>query len=107
MLYKPFKTIHLLGVAPFLETSSSQASGWRWLTALKSRKSSPVVTLTDWILTAGGVVLILLGAYGMAYAAGLDLRQGWVLWGQVLFAVPGLIWIPNRAVPPSPRLLIR
>jgi hypothetical protein len=69
MLYKTFKTIHLLGVAPFLETSSSQASGGRWLTALKSRKSSPVVTLTDWILTAGGVVLILLGAYGMAYAA--------------------------------------
>jgi uncharacterized membrane protein len=39
-----------------------------------------LVTLTDWIFTAGGVALILVGAYGMAAVAGLDLRgTTWLL----------------------------
>ena len=53
-----------------------------------------LVTLTDCIFTAGGVALILLGAYGMASVAGLDLRgTTWLFWGQMLFATSGLIWI--------------
>jgi uncharacterized membrane protein len=53
-----------------------------------------LVTLTDWIFTAGGVVLILVGAYGMAAVAGLNLRgTTWLVWGQALFAVSGLIWV--------------
>jgi uncharacterized membrane protein len=46
-----------------------------------------LVTLTDWIFTAGGVVPILVGAYGMAAVAGLDLPGTiWLVWGQALFA---------------------
>ncbi len=53
-----------------------------------------LVTLTDWIFTAGGIVLILVGAYGMAAVAGLDLRGStWLVWGQALFIVSGLIWV--------------
>lgn len=38
--------------------------------------------------------MILVGAYGMAAVAGLDLRgTTWLFWGQTLFAASGLIWI--------------
>ncbi|MCI0599477.1 MAG: DUF2269 domain-containing protein [Beijerinckiaceae bacterium] len=36
---------------------------------------------------------LLASAYGMAITAGLDLRQTWLVWGQALFGVSGLIWI--------------
>ena len=52
-----------------------------------------LVTLTDRIFTAGGVVLIVIGAYGMAAVGGLDLRQTWLMWGQSLFLLSGLIWV--------------
>src|SRR3974390_140313 len=53
-----------------------------------------LVTLTDWIFTAGGVAFLVVGAYGMALVAGLDLRgTTWLVWGQLLLAISGLIWV--------------
>ncbi len=53
-----------------------------------------LVTLTDWVFTAGGVLLILVGAYGMAFIAGLNLHgQTWLVWGQILFVASGVIWV--------------
>jgi uncharacterized membrane protein len=50
--------------------------------------------LTDWIFTAGGVVLILIGAYGMVWVAGLNpLGVAWLIWGQSLFIASGIIWV--------------
>jgi hypothetical protein len=44
--------------------------------------------LTDWIFTAGGAVLLLVGVYGMAAVAGLNLHgPTWLIWGQALFVV--------------------
>ena len=40
-----------------------------------------LVTLTDWIFTAGGVLFILVGAYGMIAVANLDLRGATGLFG--------------------------
>jgi uncharacterized membrane protein len=97
MTYNAFKVIHLLGVVFFL--GNIIVTGvWK---VLADRTGEPrvigfaqhLVTLTDWIFTAGGVLLILVGAYGMAFTAGLDLRQSWLVWGQALFAASGLIWI--------------
>jgi uncharacterized membrane protein len=97
MLYNAFKVIHLLGITVFL--GNIIVTGiWK---ALADRTKEPgvvayaqrLVTLTDWIFTAGGVVLILIGAYGMAFTAGLDLRQTWLLWGQGLFIASGVIWV--------------
>lgn len=98
MSYNAFKVIHLLGVIVFL--GNIIVTGvWK---VLADRTGEPrviafaqhLVTLTDWIFTAGGVLLILLGAYGMAFTAGLDLRgQTWLVWGQALFVASGLIWI--------------
>jgi uncharacterized membrane protein len=97
MLYGTFKVVHLFGVIVFLGNIIVTAL-WK---VLADRTGEPriiayaqqLVTLTDWIFTAGGVALILIGAYGMAFVAGLDLRQTWLVWGQGLLAVSGLIWV--------------
>jgi uncharacterized membrane protein len=61
-----------------------------------------LVTITDWMFTAGGIVLILIGAYGMVFTAGLDPMQFWLALGQSLFIASGVIWavilIPTQIV---------
>ena len=98
MAYYAFKVVHLFGVVLFLGNIIVTAV-WK---VMADQTGDPrivayaqrLVTLTDWIFTAGGVVLILVGAYGMAAVAGLNLRgTTWLVWGQALFAVSGLIWV--------------
>ena len=78
MSFEVFKVIHLLGVILFL--GNIIVTGvWK---VLADRTGEPriigyaqrLVTVTDWIFTAGGVALILIGAYGMAAVGHLDLR---------------------------------
>lgn len=67
----------------------------------ENRGRSPVVvafaqeliTYTDWSLSLSGVVLILVGGYGMVYISGLVLWLSWLMWSQVLFAALGAIWV--------------
>jgi uncharacterized membrane protein len=98
MTYDAFKVVHLFGVVLFLGNIIVTAvwkvmaddTGDPRIIAYAQR----LVSLTDWIFTAGGVVLILAGAYGMAAVAGFDLHgTTWLVWGQALFAVSGLIWV--------------
>jgi uncharacterized membrane protein len=98
MSYNAFKVVHLIGVIAFLGNIIVTAV-WK---ILADRTGDPrviayaqrLVTLTDWIFTAGGVVLIVLGGYGMAFTAGIDPRgQFWLVLGQALFGVSGLIWV--------------
>jgi uncharacterized membrane protein len=97
MSYNAFKVIHLFGVVLFLGNIIVTAV-WKML-ADRTREPAVIayaqwlVTLTDWIFTAGGVVLIVVGAYGMVAVGGLDLRQTWLVWGQSLFVLSGLIWV--------------
>src|SRR5580704_10822059 len=97
MSYNAFKVIHLLGVVLFLGNIIVTAL-WKML-ADRTREPAVIayaqwlVTLTDWIFSAGGVVLILIGAYGMAGVGSLALRQTWLVWGQSLFLLSGLIWV--------------
>lgn len=98
MSYNAFKVLHLFGVVVFL--GNIIVTGL-WKAMADRTKNPPViafaqqlVTLTDWIFTAGGAAFLLLGAYGMAFVAGLDLgRQAWLIWGQILFAISGVIWV--------------
>ena len=97
MAYNALKVVHLFGVVIFLGNIIITGV-WK---VLADRTGDPriiayaqrLVTLTDWIFTAGGVALILVGAYGMVAVAGLDLRQTWLLWGQANFFTSGLIWV--------------
>jgi uncharacterized membrane protein len=49
-------------------------------------------------MTVWGVILTMVGGYGMAVLSGADLTSGWLLWGQILFVVAGVIWL-TRIVP--------
>lgn len=97
MSYSVFKVIHLFGVVVFLGNIIVTAL-WK-LMADRTREPHVVayaqrlVTLTDWVFTGGGVVLLLVGGYGMVFMGGLDLRQGWLVWGQSLLGVSALIWL--------------
>ena len=50
------------------------------------------VTLTDWVFTLGGVVLLIIGGQGMADIAGYN-NAVWLSWGLGLFGASGLIWV--------------
>jgi uncharacterized membrane protein len=98
MSYNAFKVIHLAGVIVFLGNIIvtgvwkvlADGTGDPRVIAYAQR----LVTITDWVFTAGGVVLILIGAYGMVSVGGLDLQgQVWLVWGQSLFGLSGLIWL--------------
>ena len=93
MTYDAFKVVHLFGVVLFLGNIIVTAV---WKVMADQTGDSQIiayaqrlVTLTDWIFTAGGVVLILVGAYGMAAVAGLDLRgTTWLVWGKRCLPLP-------------------
>jgi uncharacterized membrane protein len=106
MSYDAFKVVHLTGVVIFL--GNIIVTGiWK---VMADRTKDPriiayaqrLVTITDWIFTGGGIVLILLGAYGMVFTARLDLTQFWLALGQSLFVASGVIWaailIPTQIV---------
>jgi len=96
--YLAFKSLHIAGVVLFLGNIIITGV-WK---VLADRTAEPkivayaqrLVTVTDFIFTAGGVVLILIGAYGMVWTGGLDpVHTTWLLWGQGLFIASGLIWV--------------
>src|SRR6516164_1439327 len=98
MSYNAFKVVHLFGVVIFLGNIIVTAL-WK---VMADRTRDPriiayaqrLVTLTDSIFTAGGVLFIIIGGYGMAGIAGLDLRgTTWLIWGQALLIISGLIWV--------------
>lgn len=94
-LYLLFKSIHLLGAVLFL--GNIIITGW-WKT-MADRTGDPLiiafaqrqVTLTDFIFTAGGVLLVLVGGVSMAMLTGLH-QASWVVLGLGLFTVSGVIW---------------
>jgi uncharacterized membrane protein len=101
--YTSFKVIHMLGIVIFL--GNIIVTGV-WKAFADSTQNAEViafaqrlVTLTDWAFTLGGVILILAGGYGMASAAGYDLRStSWLVWAQGAFLASGVIWV---AIPHS------
>ncbi|MDZ7842919.1 MAG: DUF2269 family protein [Gammaproteobacteria bacterium] len=92
-----FKTVHLLGVVIFLGNLIVTA----WWKGMADRAGDPrvvafaqrQVTLTDCLFTLGGILVILAGGYGMAYAGGAGLNTGFVVLGQGLFYAAGAIWV--------------
>jgi uncharacterized membrane protein len=98
MSYSLLKFLHILGVV-LLIGNVTVTSVWK---VFADRTGSPLtvafaqrlVTHTDWAFTLGGVLLIMVGGYGMALSSGISLwNTGWLLWGQILFALSGLIWV--------------
>jgi uncharacterized membrane protein len=97
-MYVLFKTLHIIGVVVLLGNVTITAY-WKVLADRSSdtrliAHAQHGVTIADWIFTLAGIVLILVGGYGAAAVAGLSITTStWLILGQLLFAVSGLVWI--------------
>jgi uncharacterized membrane protein len=96
--YILFKNLHLLG-AIILIGNVTVTAVWK-VFADRTREPAIIafaqrlVTYTDWAFTLSGVVLIMVGGYGMTWIAGMNiLSLGWLVWGQIWFYGSGLIWL--------------
>jgi hypothetical protein len=76
LTYTTFKMLHVFGVVLFL--GNIIVTGvWKYRADVTGRPdviafAQRLVTLTDWVFTFGGAVLILIGGFGMVGVAGLD-----------------------------------
>jgi uncharacterized membrane protein len=97
-MYVLFKTLHIIGVVVLLGNVTITAY-WKVLADRTSdarliAHAQHGVTVADWIFTLAGIVLILAGGYGAAAVGGLSITAStWLVLGQLLFAVSGLVWI--------------
>jgi uncharacterized membrane protein len=97
MTYEFLKALHLLGVL-FLVGNVTVTSVWkvfadRTHNAVIVAFAQRMVTLTDLSFTLAGIVFTIVGGYGMVVAAELDpFGTGWLVWGQLLFVVSGILW---------------
>lgn len=95
--YLALKSLHLLGVVLFV--GNIVVTGWWKVQADRTRNPAIVafaqrqVTLTDWIFTFGGSTLVVVGAYANVYLHDLPLDSTWLLWGQAMFFLSGLLWV--------------
>jgi len=93
-----YKSIHMLGIVVFL--GNIIVTGvWKYHADATQRPeviafAQRLVALTDWIFTLGGVILILIGGFGMVGVAGLDIATTpWLRLGLTLFGISGVIWV--------------
>lgn len=94
--YLALKTLHVTGVVLFLGNIVVTA----WWKTMADRTRDPriiafaqrQVTLTDWVFTLGGVVLVAAGGYGAAAVGGLPVLRGWTGLGHWVFVLSGVIW---------------
>lgn len=97
--YAVFKFIHVLGVV-LLIGNVTTTSVWK-VFADRSRSPTTIafaqrlVGLTDWWLTGIGIVLVMVGGYGMSAAGPLNhlIELPWLFWSQVMFVASGAIWL--------------
>lgn len=97
MAYLIFKFLHVLGIV-LLVGNVTVTAVWK-VFADRTREPRTVafaqrlVTGTDWAFTGTGIVLTIIGGYGMLLVAGIGLADSdWLLWGQILFVASGSVW---------------
>jgi len=98
MAYDIFRLLHLLGVV-LLVGNVTVTSIWKlYADATRDPRivvfAQRLVTLTDWFFTFWGIVLLIVGGYGAAWVAGMDvLRDDWLVWSEAMFAAAGVLWL--------------
>ena len=98
MTHTSFLFLHLLGVV-LLMGNITVTSAWKFyadrthdlaVVAFAQR----LVIYTDVAFTAWGAALIMLGGYGMLWAAQISpWSSPWLAWSQVAFFASGAIWV--------------
>lgn len=98
-MYLIWKLIHIAGVVLFL---GNITVGVFWKAyADRSRNAAIMASTMDGIIAADrvftfpGIILLLIGGFGAAFAGGIPiLATGWLLWGIVAFILAGLAYGP-------------
>lgn len=94
--YLWLKTIHLLGVVLFL--GNIIITGWWKYTADLTRNPQIIayaqrqVTLTDFIFTGGGVLILLVAGMLNVYMHDMSYSAKWLNHGMAIFVASGIIW---------------
>jgi uncharacterized membrane protein len=98
LLYETLKTLHILGTVLLLGNVTVTAF-WKVMLdrtgdARQIATGQYLVTVSDWMFTGSGILLIILGGYGAAFLGGYDLLgEPWLVWSQGLFFLSGAIWL--------------
>ena len=96
--YLLLKSLHIFGVVIFL--GNIIVTGW-WK-VMANRTQNPLiiafaqhqVTLTDYIFTLGGVLIILATGFGNVIIHKIDYTSiQWLIWGNYFFIASGIIWV--------------
>lgn len=100
--YSTLKILHMVGIILFM--GNIIITGW-WKTMADKTGNPKIiafaqrqVTLTDWIFTFGGVLMVLAGGFGMVFTMNTDMMSEihqvrWLWWGYHLFLISGIIWV--------------
>lgn len=95
--YLWLKTIHIIGVILFL--GNIIVTGW-WKNLADRTKNAQViafaqrqVTLTDYVFTASGALILLMAGMLNVWLHDMPLTMKWLMHGMGLFIVSGLIWV--------------
>ena len=94
--YAIFKTIHIVGVILFV--GNIAVTGW-WKTMADRTRDPRIiafaqrqVSLTDYVFTAGGLVLLIVGGAGSYAVGNLSPETPWIHLGTGFFAASGFVW---------------
>ena len=92
------KSLHLFGIVLFL--GNIIVTGWWKLFADFTQQPATLnyaqrqVTLTDFVFTFIGSMLIFITGVGMIHLQKLDFyHTNWLLWGTGLFGISGILWL--------------
>jgi uncharacterized membrane protein len=95
--YLVLKTAHVLGVVLFVGNIIVTAV-WKGMADRTGRPevvgfAQRLVTLTDWVFTLPGVLIVLFAGLAMAQLGGLSTTDApWIRHGLLLFTASGLVW---------------
>lgn len=98
MLYETFKFLHIMGVV-LLVGNVTITAVWKVFADRTADAgivgyAQRLVTITDFVFTGGGIVFVMVGGYGMLWLTQTHpLDQPFLVWGQGLFIVSGLMWL--------------
>lgn len=95
--YLWLKTVHLFGVIMFI--GNIVVTGWWKNMADRTKKPQVIafaqrqVTLTDYIFTAGGALVLFVAGTANVVIHGLDSSSHWLKMGNIMFILSGIIWV--------------
>jgi uncharacterized membrane protein len=97
-MYDVFKFLHVVGVVVLVGNVTITAFWKAFSDMTRDPKivahAQRGVTVSDFIFTVIGIVLVMVGGYGAAIIKEIPLFNSfWLVSGQILFAISGMMWL--------------